>query len=112
MQKRYRTNARSSGAPKFASLHWGSKLLSTLLNRNVTEERLAIIVGNSKELKLLGTPAFQTGSKNTGDIIADVIHNLLSSWQCSESIVNMTFDTTASNTGHVTAACASIEKKS
>ncbi|XP_063615336.1 uncharacterized protein LOC134788372 [Penaeus indicus] len=36
---------------------------------------------------------------------------LLNSWDCADSIVNMVFDTTASNTGHVTGACVSIQQE-
>lgn len=96
----------------FATLHWDTKLLPTLTNPNITEERLAVIVGNSCEIKLLGVPAYPPGTdKKTGDIIANLTTNLLNSWNCSDSIVNMSFDTTASNTGHITAACVAIQER-
>ncbi|KAG8198492.1 hypothetical protein JTE90_017358 [Oedothorax gibbosus] len=76
------------------------------------EERLTVIVGNQSELKLLGVPAYQPGTvQASGDIIANHIVPLLASWHCTNSIINMAFDTTASNTGHVTAACVTIQKK-
>jgi hypothetical protein len=72
----------------------------------------AIVVGNAKELKFLGVPFYAMGSqRKTGDIIADLTIDLLHSWQCSDSIVNMVFDTTRSNTGHVTAACVTIQMR-
>lgn len=99
-------------APKFATLHWDSKLMPSLSNQNVTEERLTVVVGTSLDLKLLGVPAYQPGTdRKSGDIIADLTSELLLSWNCADSIVNMTFDTTASNTGHVTAACVSIQQR-
>lgn len=98
--------------PKLVSLHWDSKLMSSLSNQNITEERLTVVVGNATELKLLGVPSYQPGTdRKSGDIIADLTVGLLSSWQCTESVVNMTFDTTASNTGHVTAACVTVQKQ-
>ena len=36
---------------------------------------------------------------------------LMTEWHCSDRIVNMTFDTTSSNTGHLTAACIAIQDK-
>lgn len=99
-------------APKFATLHWDSKLMGSLSNQNVTEERLTVVVGTSLDLKLLGVPAYQPGTdRKSGDIIADLTSELLLSWKCADSVVNMTFDTTASNTGHVTAACVTIQQR-
>lgn len=99
-------------APAFASLHWDSKLVSTLTNHNVTEERLSVVVGDSSQLKLLGVPQYLPGTdQGAGQIISNLTMDLLESWNCTQSIVNMTFDTTASNTGHLTAACVAIQMK-
>lgn len=99
-------------APRLATLHWDSKLIPTLSNRNISEERLTVIVGTAHEVKLLGVPSYQPGTDTkSGQIISDLTCELLGSWGCTDSIVNMTFDTTASNTGHVTAACVTIQKK-
>ena len=46
-----------------------------------------------------------------GEIISRNTCGLLEEWNCSENIVNMVFDTTAANTGHLTAACISIQNK-
>ena len=35
---------------------------------------------------------------------------LFKSWKCADGIVMMVFDTTASNTGHITAACIAIQE--
>jgi len=43
--------------------------------------------------------------QTTDDISAELTTNLLHSWNCINSIVCMTFDTTAANTSSVTAAC-------
>lgn len=98
--------------PKFMSLHWDGKGLPTLVNKYEHEERLAVAVGDSKELKLLGIPAYKTGTdQRAGHIISNLSCGLLHSWQCSENVVNMVFDTTPTNTGQMTAACISIQQQ-
>ena len=98
--------------PKFATLHWDSKLMPSLCNKNITEERLTVVVGNTHELKLLGVPSYQPGTdRKSGDIIADLTSDLLRTWHCVDSITNLTFDTTASNTGHISAACVTIQQR-
>lgn len=49
-------------APKYATLHWDSKLLPLLSNQNVTEERLTVVVGTTSELKLLAVPSYPLGT--------------------------------------------------
>ena len=69
------------------------------------------MVGNAEILKLLGIPIYPSGEESSGNKIANLTPDLLNSWHCTESIVNMKFDTTASNTGHVSAACATIQQR-
>ena len=98
--------------PKLATLHWDSKIMNSLSNRNVTEERLVVMFGDVDNLQLLGVPHYAVGcGDSSGNIIANLTCNLLTSWRCSDSIVNMTFDTTASNTGHISAACVCIQNE-
>ena len=47
----------------------------------------------------------------SSNIIADITFDLLSSWNCMDSIVNMAFNTTTSNTDHVTVTCITIQEK-
>ena len=97
--------------PEFATLHWDSKLISNLTNAKHTEERLTVVVGNADTIKLLGVPRYLPGmAQPTGDTIATLTTELLKAWQCQHAIVNMAFDTTASNTGHVTAACVMLQQ--
>ena len=66
-----------------ATLHWESKLISSLLNSNVSEERLTAIVGGTKELKFLGVPPYQPDTdRKSGDIIAELTTNLLNELDC------------------------------
>ena len=89
--------------PRYASLHWDSKLMMSQTTRDL-QERLVVSVGDNTNVKVLGVPAYQPGTdQRSGDIIIRATMQLLQSWNCVDSIVNMTFDTTASNTGHVSA---------
>lgn len=98
--------------PKYGSLHWDSKLMPSLTNQNVKEEHLAVLVGDRGETKQLGVPAYKPGTDTkSGEIITKLTAKLLDEWHCKDCIVNMVFDTTASNTGHVTTACVSIQEK-
>ena len=79
--------------------------------KNTPEERLVVAVGDNENIKILGVPAYQPGTdQRSGDIIAEATMKLLRSWNCVGSIVNMTFDTTASNTGHVSAVCITLQQ--
>lgn len=97
--------------PKFLSLHWDSKLMNTLTNQDIPEERLTVAVSGSEEVKLLGVPAYQPGTnRKTGEIISQLTLELMRSWRLVDSIINMVFDTTASNTGHLSGACISLQE--
>ena len=53
-------------------------------------------------MKLLGIPSYKSGTdQQAGDIISNRTYELLQSWL---------FDTTSSNTGHMTTACVSIQR--
>ena len=98
--------------PGLASLHWDSKLMPSLTDSHIREERLTVVVGDNFDMKLLGTPCYQPGSNvSAGELIASRTMDLLHEWHCADTIVNMCFDTTASNTGPVTAACVTIQQK-
>ena len=76
------------------------------------EERLPVLIGTASEVKLLGVAKYPTGSDCcTGEIIAGKTTELLDSWNCKKSVRSLCFDTTASNTGHLTAACVAIQAK-
>ena len=49
-------------APHLATLHWDSKLMSSLENRNISQERLTVVVRNNVGLKLLGVPSYKPGT--------------------------------------------------
>lgn len=98
--------------PRLCTLHWDSKLTSTLKNHRVNEECMTVIIGDSTQMKLLGVPSYtEATAKSYGSIIADLTVTLIDEWQCTDRIVNMAFDTTSSNTGHLSAACIAIQNK-
>ena len=69
-----------------------------------------VVVGDAKQLKVLEVPRYaKAKDQSSGAIIAKLTMKLMQEWQCSDRIVNMTFDTTASNTGHLTAARIAIQ---
>ena len=86
--------------------------MQTLANKNLKEERLPVVVGNATDVKLLGVAKYNTGSDlASGKIIAEHTCSFSESWNSKQSIVSLCFDTTAANTGHVTAACVTIQFK-
>ena len=83
-----------------------------LTNTRKKEERLPILVGNAEQVKLVGVAKYYTGCGQTsGDVIPGKVGNILIEWNCKDSIASKCFDTTSSNTGHLTAACVAIQEK-
>jgi len=98
--------------PELCNLHWDGKLTPTLKNHRVTEERMTVVVGDASQLQLFVVPSyFKASDKSCGDIIVELTMKLMTEWHCDKQIVNMTFNTTSSNTGHLTAACIAIQNK-
>jgi len=62
--------------------------------------------------KLLGAPELPL-HKDTGfgPKLANLTQGLLEQWNCADNIKAMVFDTTSANTGHLSAACISIQEK-
>ncbi|XP_053180548.1 uncharacterized protein LOC128364085 [Scomber japonicus] len=80
-----------------------------LSNVHQLEDRLTV-VGDAERLKLLGVPAYKKQTNEAcGAIIARLTCKLLQDWCCTDQVVNMAFDTTPSNTGHLTEACIAIQ---
>ena len=85
--------------------------METLINPNKYEECLIIAVGTQKETKLLRVSSIKSGiTGKAGEIIANETIKLLDKWNCKDSIKNIVFDTTASNTGHISSACIKIQE--
>lgn len=75
--------------PKLCTLHWDGKMTPTLQNPRVTEERLTVIVGDVKQMKLLGVPSYFKGvDQSCEEIIAELTMKLMNKWNCSERIAH------------------------
>ena len=97
---------------KPAALHWDGKIMSDIKDKYKKYDRLPILVSDKDSVKLLGVPALPTKSSElTGDLISSEVMPLVEKWNCKEQICSMVFDTTSSNTGHLTAGCISIQQK-
>lgn len=75
------------------------------------DDRLPVLLSGEGGVKLLGVPKLPVKSgQPMGSLIADASFDLLDKWGCSHDILgSMVFDTTASNTGHLTAACVTLQ---
>ena len=100
-------NTTSSG---ICSLQLGQKVDDNVTQYALVGGALTVVVGDAERLKLLGVPAYRKGTDEAcGSIIARLTCNLVQDWCCADQVINMAFDTTASNTGHLTAACIAIQ---
>ena len=82
-----------------------------VLTKQTKEERLVVAIGNNTQVKILGVPSYKPSTdQRSGDIIAQASAQLLDSCKCRDAVINMTFDTTASNAGHVSAACITLQR--
>ena len=64
--------------PKLASLHWDGKNLHALTDQHEHEVRLAITIGDPREMKLLSIPSYNSGTdQQVGDIISNRTCELL-----------------------------------
>ena len=87
-------------------LHWDVKLLPGLDVRSSKEESLLVIVlFNDREL--LAVPKLESSS---GKHQAKAISTALFNWNLHDKVQIMCCDTTASNTGRFSGACAILEQ--
>ena len=85
--------------------------MPSLISKYESDEWLTVTVGNSTDVKILGVPTYKSGAdRKSNNIISNLTFDLLQNWNYSDSICNMVFNTTASNTCHVSAACIQIQQ--
>ncbi|GBM65102.1 hypothetical protein AVEN_262593-1 [Araneus ventricosus] len=97
-------------APKHATLHWDGKLVPVFKKGN--KERLTILVSGMPDVvegKVLGIPVI---ANTTGEKQARTTFFLANEWKISDNVKSLVFDTTASNSGWKTGACARLENLS
>ena len=94
-------------------LHWDGKIMVDIDDSNTKVERLPVHVSDSKGgTKLLGVPKLMVGDAPglAGTNIANATYDLLKKWELEEKIATMNFDTTSTNTGHISGGCICIQK--
>ena len=63
--------------------------MPALTKLRVTEERVAVIVGDTFQLKLLGIPSYTKATeKSCSEIIARLTMKLMTEWNCHDHVVN------------------------
>jgi hypothetical protein len=88
------------------TVHWDGKIMPDEQGGSV--DRIAILVSGINTEKLLGVPKLLSG---TGQAIATAVSAALEEWDMSENVSALSFDTTSSNTGHLSGACVILEQK-
>jgi hypothetical protein len=99
--------------PTVAGIHWDSKIMNSLSSKYNYDDRLPVLLSGNGGVKLLGVPQIpvKSGQGQMGSLIAEASMNLLQKWDCPPgNLCSMVFDTTASNTGHKTAACIALQQ--
>ena len=89
------------------TVHWDGKLLMDLTG-NEYVDRLPIVVTGVGVQQLLGVPKIGSG---TGLNQATAVMAALKEWGISERVAAISFDTTASNTGHLKGACVILQQQ-
>ena len=88
-------------------MHWDGKLLPDLTGKEKVD-RLPVLVSGEGTMKLLSVPLLPSG---TGTAIANAVFASLDDWGLTNRVQGMSFDTTASNTGHTLGACTFLQQK-
>jgi len=89
------------------TVHWDGKLLPDITGRDKVDRLPVIVTGATEVEQLLGVPKLASG---TGRAQADAVMSCLNEWNLQSKIKGLCFDTTASNTGHLSGACILIKK--
>ncbi|KAE9536730.1 hypothetical protein AGLY_006963, partial [Aphis glycines] len=89
------------------TVHWDGKILPDITGKD-NVDRLPILVSGDGVSKLLSVPKLESG---TGKAISNAVIASLFDWSITDHVQSLSFDTTASNTGHINGACKLIEEK-
>lgn len=89
------------------TVHWDGKLIPALTGKEQVD-RLPVLVSGLGVDQLLAVPKLGRG---TGAAQADAVVNALQEWDITDRVAAMSFDTTSSNTGHISGACTLIQQK-
>ena len=94
--------------PVKVSVHWDGK--GMILKGNIKSNRVCVYVSGADEdctRKLLAVPETPNG---TGLAEANIVTELLASWNISKEVIAMVFYSTSSNTGADSGACKFVEE--
>ncbi|KAE9528104.1 hypothetical protein AGLY_012526 [Aphis glycines] len=89
------------------TVHWDGKILPDITGKD-NVDRLPILVSGDGVSKLLSVPKLESG---TGEAISNAVIASLFDWSITDRVQSLSFDTTASNTGHINGACKLIKEK-
>ena len=95
--------------PEKVSIHWDGKLLKQ--KGNIKTNRVAIYVSSvdtEKVRNLLSIPETQSGSEEAE---GQVVIEAMVSWSIKHQVVNLVFDTTATNSSGEVGACFYLEQR-
>ena len=96
--------------PSKCLVHWDEKTTTTLDGSN-KKKRMAILPSGIEGTKLLGVPCIGIKLKRKfGTTTSSVIKNAFDSWNCTDNVFGMVFDTKYSNTGVNSGACVLLQK--
>ena len=90
-------------------VHWDGKLMEDLVPSEKRVERIAITISNiNGQSRILGIPKTNSGK---GEEQASAVCHHLSESELTNYVIGLCFDTTASNTGIHSGACANIQRQ-
>lgn len=88
-------------------MRWDTKILPDITGKDKVD-RIPVIISQRSGSQLLGIPKI---SSATGAAQANAVYTLLENWGLIASIIGLSFDTTASNTGILNGACTILEQE-
>lgn len=88
-------------------MHWYGKILPDITGID-NVNRLPILVSGDGVCKLFNVLKLESG---TGEVMSNAVIESLLDWGITDRIQSLSFDTTASNTGHINGACKLIKEK-
>lgn len=89
------------------TIHWDGKLIEDITGHK-TVDRLPILVSGHGVDQLLAVPKLERG---TSEACASAVYEAINSWNLTDKVKCLCFDTTAVNTGLKSGVCVLLERK-
>ena len=96
------------------TVHWDGKLMEDITTKKHIDRLPILVSGANTDINIANTEKLLKNSKltsGTGASQAEAVVKCLDDWHHRDQVVALSFDTTASNTGHRSGACTLIEDK-